>query len=238
MSRFFCVIIILFANFFGSCLYCNNIGGQINILSNISEQDTIKDKQILYNGSLWTNMYHRIEGDQFLFSALFLTGTISINGKIFKNVRIKYDIYSDEIITPLNIEEILQLNKEMVDSFTISFEDKVYRFENIRNDTLKDFSGYANLLYSGKSSFYVKYKKSISPAITVKSDGDFNQDHMIYFVKDKMVYPISGTKTLFKVLNADKDQLRNFIRKNRLKISKKIPESFVPVIRFCDKISQ
>ena len=238
MNRIVFIIIILSANFFGTCLYGINHRWQIKINANIPEQDTIKDKQILYNGSLWTNMYHRIEGDQFLFSALFLTGTISINGKIFKNVRIKYDIYSDEIITPLNIEEILQLNKEMVDSFTISFEDKVYKFENIRNDTLKDFSGYANLLYSGKSSFYVKYKKSISPSITVKSDGDFYQDHMMYLLKDKMVYPISGTKTLFKVLNTDKEKLKNFIRKNKLKISKKIPESFVPVIRFYDRISQ
>jgi hypothetical protein len=58
----------------------------------------------------------------------------------------------------------------------------------------------------------------------------------MYLVKDKIVYPISGTKTLFRVLNAEKGQLRNFIRKNKLKISKKIPESFVPVIRFYDRI--
>lgn len=61
---------------------------------------------------------------------------------------------------------------------------------------------------------------------------------MMYLMKDNIVYPINGTKTLFKVLNADKEQIRNFIKKNRLRISKKIPESFVPVIRYYDSISQ
>lgn len=154
------------------------------------------------------------------------------------NVRIKYDILADEIIIPVNSEDILQLNKEMVDSFTISFEDKVYRFTNIRNDTLKGFAGYVNLLYKGSSSFYVKYIKTISPSFTPKSDGNFIQNHRMYLVKDNQIHPINGTRTLFRVLNADKELIRNYIKKNKLRISKKNPESFVPVIRFYDSISQ
>jgi hypothetical protein len=238
MNRIFFWIIIIFTIIERSGLYGIDPGGQIINYSSIPEQDTIEKKQVLYNGVIWTNMYHRIEGDQFLFSWLFIPGTISINGTTFKNVRIKYDIYSDEIITPLNNEVILQLNKELVDSFTISFEDKVYRFTNFRKDTLKDFGGYVNLLYEGRSSFYVKYKKSISHSITSKSDGNFYQNHMMYIVKDNQIYPIDGTKALFKVLNANNEQIRNFIKKNKLKISKKIPESFVPVIRFYDSIGQ
>ena len=81
-------IIFMILIFFGTYLYGNNDGRQINAYANIPEQDTIKDKQILYNGSIWTNMYHRIEGDQFLFSAFFLPGIISINGKtwFFKGI--------------------------------------------------------------------------------------------------------------------------------------------------------
>lgn len=141
-----------------------------SILSNLTEQDTLKERQILYNGIVWENKYHRIKEDQFLFSNFFLPGTISINGRTFKNLRIRYDIFSDEITIPINLEEIVQLNKEMVDSFTLSFEDKIYRFTNILNDTLKSFTGYIKLLYKGSSAFYVKYKKSISPYSTPKSD--------------------------------------------------------------------
>lgn len=232
------LIIILFTISSGTGLFGVNPGELINICSAMPEQDTVLERQLLYNGSVWTNGYHRIEGDQFLFSGFFIPGTISINGKAFKNVRMKYDIYSDEIISPVNSEVILQLNKEMVDSFTVSSGDKVYRFINIRNDTLKGFAGYVNLLYKGSSSFYVKYKKSITPSSTQKNDGSFIQNHMMYLVKDDLVHPVNGTRTLFRILNADKEQLRNFIKKNKLRISKKIPESYVPVIRFYDSISQ
>ena len=238
MNRNIFLIIILSTISVGTGLYGINPEKLINIYSNTSVQDTIKERQVLYKGIIWKNKYHRIQGDQFLFSDLFLPGSVTINGKIFKNVRIKYDIFSDEIITPVNSEVILQLNKEMVDSFTISFEDKVYRFTNIRNDTLKNFTGYINLIYKGSSAFYVKYKKLISPSNTPKSDGYFIQNHMMYLMKDNIVYPIKGTKTLYKSLNADKKQIRNYIKKNKLKVSKKIPESFVPVIRYYDSIGQ
>lgn len=209
-----------------------------SIPANRTIQDTLQKKQILYSGILWKNRYHRIKEDQFLFSNFFLPGSISINRQTFKNLRIKYDIYSDEIIIPLNLDEILQLNKESVDSFTISFENKVFKFTNIRDDTLKGFKGYVNVLYKGKSALYVKYKKEILFSSTDKYDGEFYQIHQIYFVKDNIVYPITSTNDLFKVLNEDKVQIRNFNKRDKSKVSKKIPESFVPVIMYYDSISQ
>jgi len=204
---------------------------------NINVQDSVKDRQILYNGAVWKNMYHWVDGNQFLFTEFFIPSTITINNKTFKNIRIKYDILSDEIITPVSDDEIIQLNKEMVDSFSVSFEDKIYRFTNIRNDTLEDFSGYFNVLYSGHTSFYVKYKKSNSSFSASKDISQFIETYKMFLVKDKKVYQISTIKDLFTDLNANKEQIRNFIRKNKLKISRRLPESFVPVIKFYDSIS-
>jgi hypothetical protein len=204
----------------------------------IQFQDSVWEKQLLYNGIIWKNKYHRILGDQFLFSNLFLHGTIFTHGKQFGNVRIKYDILSDEIITPVNTEDILQLNSEMVDSFSIVFGDKTYRFINNKDDTIKDLNGYVNLLYKGRISFYAKYKKTISPSFTQKSDGEFIQTQFMYLLKDNLIHPVFGIKTLFKIYSTNKKQIRNFILKNKLKISKKTPESLIPVIRFCDSLSR
>jgi hypothetical protein len=238
MNKTFFLIAIFSAILFETDLSGSNPGKLISFNSSISDQDTIWERQLLYNGIIWTNRYHRIEGDQFLFSGFFLPGTVSMNGRTFQNVRVKYDILEDEIITPVNIEDILQLNKEMVDSFSISFEDKVYRFINFRNDTLKDLTGYVNILYNGNASFCVKHKKTITPDFTAKSDGNFVQNDVMYLVKNHQAFPVNGTKSLFRVLHADKEAIRNFIKKNKLRISQKNPESFVPVIRFYDSISQ
>ncbi len=212
--------------------------GSSSFNSSFNDQDTLKERQILYNGILLKNKFPRIDGDPYLFTNYFLPGTVSISGREFTNLKIKYDIFSDELMIPLNLTDILQLNKEIVDSFTIDFENKVYKFTKFPEDTLKKFGGYLNELYKGKSALYVKYKKSILTNLTDKSDGEFMQIHKIYFIKDDIVYPITSLHNLLKILNKDEMQIKIFIRENKLKISNKMPESFVPVIRYFDSLSQ
>jgi hypothetical protein len=240
MKRIIFVWIILSAFISRECLY--SISAQKNgiFISGRYEQDTLKENQSLYTGKVWKNMYGRVNGDQFLFADYFLPGTISTYGKTFKNLLIRYDIYSDEIMIPVDREEIVQLNKEMIDSFSITFEKKVYKFSKINKDRLngiKDDQGYFCVLYNHESALYIKYKKEISPHITEKSDGTFLQTQKIYFVNYHIIHLISGKNDLFKVLNTDEVQIRNWLKTKKLKISMKIPESFIPVIRFHDSIS-
>jgi hypothetical protein len=74
--------------------------------------------------------------------------------------------------------------------------------------------------------------------MTETTDGEFFQTNRIYFMKDSTIHLITRTNDLFRILNEDKIQLRNYIKKNKLKVSKKVPESFVPVVRFYDSLSQ
>ena len=57
--------------------------------------DTI-DVQKLYNGRAWKNLYYKIKGDQFLFTTDFIPGSVTIDNKEFRNIRLKYDIYNDD----------------------------------------------------------------------------------------------------------------------------------------------
>ena len=89
-----------------------------------------KDYQVLFTGKEWHNLYTAIKGDQFLFSKDFVPGTVSINGKTYIDISLNYDIFNDEILIPANKGIILQLNKEIVDSFTLGFDNKIYKFFN------------------------------------------------------------------------------------------------------------
>ncbi|MCX6321000.1 MAG: hypothetical protein NTX93_04235 [Bacteroidia bacterium] len=238
MSRYIFLFIFLFSIFNGSDLYGIGPNGYESVRFKIYEQDTLKESQILYNGILWRNRYYKIREDQFLFSKEFLSGNLSINGQSFKNLNIRYDIYNDEIMIPTNHGAILQLNKEMVDSFTINFDNKTYKFTKIQEDSVKGFNGYVNVLYKGKNALYVKYKKEIDFLAVERKFDMFYQTHRIYFVKDNIVYPVTGKREFFNLMVEDKVQIRNYIKKNKLKVSKKRPESFVPVIEYYDSISQ
>jgi len=206
-----------------------------------SEQDTLKENQALYSGKVWKNMYRRINGDQFLFTDYFLDGTVTANGRTYKNLKIKYDIFSDEILIPVEFEEIVQLNKEMIDSFSITYENREYNFEKFTIDSLNkknDYSDYFCVLYKGKTTLYLKYNKHISPNITDKSDGDFIEANKVLILKDKTLYPLASKHDLFTALNADKKLLKDYLRSNKVKITVKRPESLIPFIRFYDSTSK
>jgi hypothetical protein len=238
MSRNIFLFIFLFSIFNGSGLYGIGPNDYESVRFKINEQDTLKESQILYNGILWRNRYFKIREDQFLFSKEFLSGNLSINGQSFKNLNIRYDIYNDEIMIPTNHGAILQLNKEMVDSFSINFDNKTYKFTKIQEDSVRGFKGYVNVLYKGKNALYVKYKKEIEFLAVDRKFDMFYQTLRIYFLKDGIVHLISGKREFFNLLDEYKLQIRSFIKKNRIKVKKKIPESFVPVIEFYDSLKQ
>lgn len=210
----------------------------VPVAKNIIQQDTLKENQVLYNGKIWRNLYFRVNGNQFLFSNDFLPGSLTIGGKSFEEIHLKYDIFKDELLTPSDTGGMLQLNKELVDSFSISFQNNTYRFIRIKGDSLNGPAGYFNVLYKGKTSLCLKYLKKIDKLADEGKFDKFYQFTRLYFVKDNVFFPISGERDLIKVMSDKKALVKNFISKKKLRVSGKVPESFIPVIRYFDSISQ
>jgi hypothetical protein len=202
------------------------------------QQDPATQIQILFNGRVWRNLYTNVRGDQFLFSKTYLPGSLTMNGKRYDNLNIDYDIYNDEVLVPKNNGAILQLNKEMVDSFSLVFNSTKYYFRNTDPDSLDGLKGFVNVLYKGSSALYIKYKKSIDLLAVDDKYDLFFQTQKIYLVKKGIVYQIGSKRDLLRALQEDKVQIKAFLKKNGLKISKKLPESFIPVVRYYDSLSR
>ncbi len=199
------------------------------------QQDTLKADQYLYIGREWMNLFYMVEGDQFLFSNKFLTGSVTIQGRSYRDISIKYDVFKDEILIPNKNGGVLQLNKEMVDSFKILFQNRSYLFTKIMEEPI---SGYVNVLYKGRCAVYVKYIKKIKKLAVEGTFDEFYLVSRIYFEEDNVFYPISGKRDLLNVIKDEKDLIRSFIKKNRLKISKGKPESLIPVARYFDSLKE
>jgi hypothetical protein len=197
-------------------------------------QDTVPERQLLYNGRLWRNLFYQVKGDQFLFSGEFLPGSVTLNGKTFNKVDLRYDILNDELMIPLTRSSAIQLNKEMVDSFSMSFQGRKYHFARFSDDSIKGIKGYLNVLYSGNCALYIKYRKEIELLAVDKKYDKFFQLQKIYFVKNEEALTVSGKMGLMKLMGDQKTAIRDFVRKNKLKMSKSSPESFVPLVRFYD----
>jgi hypothetical protein len=216
-------------------LFGRSIDYRLTKANSAGIQDTL-DKQLLFNGRVWRNLYYKVRGNQFLFSDSFLPGTIVINGKTFLGCSMKYDIFNDELLTKAGQNIIIKLNKEMIGSFTFDYLFKSYHFIKLERDSLNDLNGFVNLLYQGNISLYVKYRKTILLLAVDNKYDQFDQTQKIYLKKDGKIYPINKQSDVISLFSSDKQQIKNFIRVSKLNISKNSPESFVPLIEYCDKL--
>ncbi len=230
----FCILAVIFS-ISGICYAQERTGPTTKVNG---QQIPVKENQILYNGKVWRNLYIAVRGNQFLYSPDYLQSTLTISGKTFYNVGIVYDIYNDEIITTSNTGYNLQLNKEMVDSFSFAYQSRIYRYLNTHEENTEGLKGFVNVLYQGKSVLYVKYRKEIQLLAVDDKYDLFIQSHRLYFQKDGKVYLLSGKNDLLKTLENEKTAIKTYIKKNKLKVSKKDPDSFVPVIRYYDSLSK
>jgi hypothetical protein len=197
----------------------------------------ILERQILYNGRVWRNLYSKIEGNPFLFSEEFLPGSVTINGKTFENMMLRYDIYKDQILILTDKIIILQLNKEMVDGFTVKYAEVTYNFRKLEEDDQSPVSGYVNVVYDKAASLYVKYRKEIDTSGSDNLYGIFYQLRRIYVRKDGAIHQISSRIEFLKLLADKKVQVRNYMKENKIKISKMNPWSFATILTYYDTLN-
>ncbi|HKK40804.1 MAG TPA: hypothetical protein VJ963_00250 [Bacteroidales bacterium] len=213
-----------------------NAGGMHLCMSH--QKDTLPDNQALINGRIWANHYYMISGDQFLFSNVFLNGSISMKGRFFKEVILKYDILNDELLMPLDSGKVLQINKQLVDSFTLSFHNRTYHFTKAGSVNPALPTGFINILYKGKNVLAVKYMKKIDRLNIEGTVDNFYLLTRIYLVSDKKVTLLRNKRDLYEAAEPYKSKLKAFFKKQIIYYDRNNPDSYIPVLKYLDKISQ
>jgi len=232
LSRFFITILIIIYHT-GTCKANIPLSGLHN-----QRQDTIPENQGLYNGRVWRNFYSAVEGDQFLFLKEFLPGSVTMKGRTFPDIMIMYDIFKDEILTPYKPVGILQLNKELADSFSILFLNKKYHFERIQGSSMEELNGYCNIIYKGGSELLVRYIKKIEKLADGGRYDKFYQLNRIFLERNGKIYLISSKRDFIKIFSDYRKQIRNFINKNNITVLRGDAESFVPLLQFTDTLGK
>jgi hypothetical protein len=202
-----------------------------------AEQDTT-GKQILFSGRLWRNIYYMVKGDQFLFTSGLLNGSVTIQGREFRDILMNYDIFKDEVLAMNDNGMMIQLNKEKIDSFALEYNFRTYKFRNLDADSLNNITGYVNVLFDDGLLLIVKYKKEIVMLAVENKYDEFNQLHKIYLMKDGNYNLIRGKRDILKLMDDRKQQVKQFIRANKLQVTKNNPDSFVPVVEYYTNLNK
>lgn len=194
-------------------------------------EDSI-DIQVLYNGRVWRNLYYRVQGDQFFHNSGFVSGSVTLMGRTFPGQSLRLDSYNDELLLLTDKGIILQLNKELIDEFTLRHDSRIFRFCNLRADSVRSLTGFVNVLSEGAASLYVKYNKEIL-ILAVENKFDlFAENIRIYIEKDGVVSRIVSQGDFLRMLGDKKQQVRTYMKTNRIRFSRKDPERIKPAVDY------
>lgn len=228
--------IVIFSLLFSFISFLPVYGQEALIFNNITPSNS--DSQQLLNGRIWYNLYSRAFGHQFFETTEFLTGDLTLEGKKYKDLNLKYDILNDELLLAVPYKPVLILNREMVDSFSLNYNNRIYKIVNMDADSGSAIRGYVNVLYNGPTALYVKYMKEIQPLAV---DGKYDriiEKHKIFIKKDTAIVRISGRADLMKLLQDKKREIREFIRKNNYQVGRIDPYTFIPILGFYDSFKR
>jgi hypothetical protein len=126
----------------------------------------------------------------------------------------------------------------MVNSFDIEYNNRTYRFVNSADNPVELPEGYSNVLYEGNTGIYVKYRKVIDPRAIENRYDAFRQLHKIYVIRDSVAMPVNSKGQFFSLFSKEESQaLKSYLKREKLKVSVKDPDSFVPVARYYDDLN-
>lgn len=195
---------------------------------------SIRGQAHLFNGSQYAE-YRALKDENPYFSPDWVEGSIYYDGEEYENVPMLYDIDTDNVITEYYYNgEKVQLIASKIDSFQLG----KYKFVRLgANDVLK--TGFYNLVYDGKIKFYSKREKNLQQKVeATEVKREFEEKVRYYILKDGNYLSVKSKGSVLEVFEDNKEEIKQFIRKNHLKFKKDRENDIALTVEFYDHIQK
>lgn len=194
----------------------------------------------LYNGSEYAGYPFRFnEGHQFFGANELTKGSIVYNGILFENVPIQIDLITEHVI--INCFEggyRIQLINERISSFNLLNHTFIRIVKDSANSNVIN-TGFYDQLYEGDITVLKKEKKKIDEEISITAGiiRSVTEDNFYYLKKAGKYYSIKNKNYLVEVLHDKKKDIKQFMRKNKLKFKKDTENMLVQVAHYYDTLN-
>lgn len=173
-----------------------------------------------------------------------LNATLYINNRLYRNIKIQYDTYLDDIIYTdtsriINYEfPRIALNRDIIDGFTLfingdSLHFRHLRFDENSGDKLTD--GYYESVYEGASSYIIKHR---SVLYRRESLNEYKYSPVNYVRTGKKYYDLRNKNNFILIFGDSSQAIKDFMHKSRIKLNKADKEQIVDVLTYYDLIKK
>jgi len=200
-----------------------------NVIANYS--NSISAQSHLYNGSAYTEYISQNDEHPYFIDE-WIEGSVVYDEEFHDNVPLLYDISLDRNIVDnqYSIKKVM-LVFEKVSEFTI----QGHHFVMLKNTPLP--VGYYELAYDGPSKVYVRHRKSLqSKAVDYSVVNLFEEKKLYYIYKDGTFYSVRGKRSVLKLLEDKKKELKKFIRDNKLQFGNEKTRDISRLVQYYDQL--
>lgn len=216
-----------------SSIYTESLTGAVALYNQF-----IGPESELYNGTNYLFYSNNIQdGIPYFESKDFNKGYIVYNGILYENISLLYDIVKEEVITYApKTGFAIRLFNDKISSFRILDHHFVHFVKESTTKIIKP--GFYNVLYNGTNTLYVKHIKKIEEDLSSGKLRNFIIESRAYYIKkNKVFYRIKNKKDTLKILSDKKTEIRQFIRKNNLKLKKNMDVPLAKIVAYYDGLA-
>lgn len=211
-------------------------------LSNLTEyaNNAYGTDNVVVNGRKYQPAHYNAKGDPYFLSDEWMEGSLMINGREFEKQELLYNIDIEKVILKTTINNsskvYLVLNSEFIESFFLGPRLFVNASKlNLR----KEFPGFVEQVYSGRFMVMTRYQKSFVSSYSKSAPNGFysSTTSMNYIMQDGQLTKVPTKKSLFTYFSTQKKEIKNFMRKNKIKYKQADSSQLNKLFEYCDEIS-
>ena len=196
---------------------------------------TILDQSRLFNGSDYIVYIPRDEEHPYYGSDDWTTGSVVYWEELYENVSLLFDLSIDQVIVEHDRGSPVRLIPEKVQRFTILGHTFV---RLLKDDKNKLSDGFYDQLYNGKSKVYARFSKAYRETLQAPNViPSFDESVRYYIVKDGNFHVVKTKGSVLQVLSDRKSELKNFLRKNRIRYNDDREKAIVRLTEFYDTLN-
>jgi hypothetical protein len=218
--------------FTDSALYTQSVN---NVLEGYKK--AVQENLHIYNGIEYLRTGHGVKGTPFFESDSLLPGAVFYDGRLYENTPIHYDMVTDDVvINNYTQNNEIKLVPEKLGYFYISN----HLFVRITADSsLPSFitTGFYEKLYDGKLSVFARRQKVPRQSINASdNDAKYNEYNYYFVLLNNTIYRAGDKGDFLSLLTGKKDEIRKYIKDNKINFNKKREASMVQVAEYYSQL--
>lgn len=198
----------------------------------------IEKQSRLYNGIEHQGYPFKIKGHAYFIQKELSGGTLVYDDLEFANVPIGYDLLKDQVIVQhINGFSKVGLVAEKVKEFTLLN----HHFVRLVADTASRSpitTGFYDEVYKGRLNVLVKRSKWIEETVKEELEREFISLNLYFIQKEGVYYPVKNYKGLLALLKDRSKEVKQFLRKNRIKYRKGAENAIVKAVTYYDSLNK